>query len=244
MNGLRRYIDKIKPQFEKGGKFAKLQSTFEAFETFLFVPDKVTFKGSHIRDAIDLKRTMSVVIMAMIFNALAQNTAIDWISYAVYLILISVPTLIFIMALSFLLMSVIRNQAITFVLILGYIGITLFLFQAKYYYILDYMAFNIPMLSSDIVGFGNIAVILAHRGIYFGLGMGFIFLTIFLLKRLPQSDSMTIFSLLFGIIFIAGGAYLGYQHINQFKQSEKLRENIIALKLICKNQLSMNTCRN
>ena len=172
---------------------------------------------------------IAVVIMAMIFNALAQNTAIDWVSYAVYLVLISVPTLIFIMGLSFLLMSVIRNQAITFVLILGYIGITLFLFQAKYYYIFDYMAFNIPMLSSDIVGFGNIAVILAHRGIYFGLGMGFIFLTIFLLKRLPQSDSMTIFSLLFGIIFIAGGAYLGYQHINQFKQSEKLRENIVAL---------------
>ena len=66
MNGLRRYIDKIKPQFEKGGKFAKLQSTFEAFETFLFVPDKVTFKGSHIRDAIDLKRTMSVVVIALL----------------------------------------------------------------------------------------------------------------------------------------------------------------------------------
>ncbi len=65
MNGLRRQIDKIKPQFEKGGKFAKLQSTFEAFETFLFVPDKVTFKGSHIRDAIDLKRTMSIVVIAL-----------------------------------------------------------------------------------------------------------------------------------------------------------------------------------
>ena len=82
-------------------------------------------------------------------------------------LLISIPTLVFIMGLSFLLMSVIRNQAITFVLILGYIGITLFLLQAKYYYIFDYMAFNIPMLSSDIVGFGNFETILIHRGIYF-----------------------------------------------------------------------------
>ncbi|MBC8489477.1 MAG: NADH:ubiquinone reductase (Na(+)-transporting) subunit B [Bacteroidetes bacterium] len=66
MKALRKYIDKIKPQFEKGGKFEKLHSTFEAFESFLFVPDKVTFKGSHIRDALDLKRTMTVVIIAVI----------------------------------------------------------------------------------------------------------------------------------------------------------------------------------
>ncbi len=65
MKGLRKYVDKIKPQFEKGGKFEKLHSTFDAFETFLFVPDKVTFKGSHIRDSIDMKRTMIIVVMAM-----------------------------------------------------------------------------------------------------------------------------------------------------------------------------------
>jgi len=66
MKALRNYLDKIKPQFEKGGKFEKLHSTFEAFETFLFVPDKVTFKGSHIRDSFDMKRAMIVVVVAVI----------------------------------------------------------------------------------------------------------------------------------------------------------------------------------
>lgn len=66
MKALRNYIDKIKPQFEKGGKFEKLQSTFDAFETFLFVPDKVTFKGSHIRDSLDMKRTMIMVVIAVL----------------------------------------------------------------------------------------------------------------------------------------------------------------------------------
>ncbi len=66
MKSLRNYIDKIKPQFKKGGKFEKLHSTFDAFETFLFVPDKVTYKGAHIRDAIDMKRTMSVVVFALL----------------------------------------------------------------------------------------------------------------------------------------------------------------------------------
>ncbi len=52
--------------FTKGGRFEKFHSTFDAFETFLFVPDKVTSKGSHIRDAIDLKRTMSFVLIALV----------------------------------------------------------------------------------------------------------------------------------------------------------------------------------
>lgn len=179
--------------------------------------------------AVFMVLNIAVVIMALIFNMLAQGTSIDWVSYAVYLLLISIPTLLFIMGLSFLLMSVIRNQAITFVLILGYIGITLFLLQAKYYYIFDYMAFNIPMLSSDFVGFGNLEAIIIHRGIYFSLGIGFIFLTIFLLKRLPQSEAMTYFSLIFSVAFIAIGGYLAFNHINQFQQTEKLRVEVVEL---------------
>jgi Na+-transporting NADH:ubiquinone oxidoreductase subunit B len=66
MKALRDFLDKIKPQFEKGGRFEKLHSTFDAFETFLFVPNKVTFKGSHIRDVIDMKRTMIIVVISLI----------------------------------------------------------------------------------------------------------------------------------------------------------------------------------
>lgn len=65
MRPLRNFIDKIKPNFEKDGKLEMFHSTFEAFETMLFVPNKVTKQGSHIRDAIDLKRTMFIVIMAL-----------------------------------------------------------------------------------------------------------------------------------------------------------------------------------
>ena len=64
MKSFRKFVDKIKPHFLKGGKFAKLQSTFEAFETFLFVPNQVTTMGAHIRDALDMKRTMIIVVAA------------------------------------------------------------------------------------------------------------------------------------------------------------------------------------
>jgi Na+-transporting NADH:ubiquinone oxidoreductase subunit B len=66
MKALRRYLDIIKPRFEKGGKLHSLHSTFEAFETFLFVPNTVTKSGAHIRDAMDMKRLMSLVIIAML----------------------------------------------------------------------------------------------------------------------------------------------------------------------------------
>ncbi len=66
MKPLRKFLDKVKPQFQKGGKYEKLHSTFDAFETFLFVPNHTTHSGSHIRDSIDMKRTMSIVVIALI----------------------------------------------------------------------------------------------------------------------------------------------------------------------------------
>lgn len=66
MRGLRNLVDKFKPNFEKGGKFGFLHSTFDAFETFLFVPNTVTKKGAHIRDVNDTKRVMIIVVTALI----------------------------------------------------------------------------------------------------------------------------------------------------------------------------------
>jgi len=66
MKTLRKYIDNKKPLFQKGGKFSKLGSTFGAFETFLFTPNHTSKSGVHIHDSIDLKRTMIVVVVALI----------------------------------------------------------------------------------------------------------------------------------------------------------------------------------
>lgn len=64
--GLRKMVDKMKPTFSKGGKLGFLASTFDAFETFLFVPNTTTTKGAHIRDCNDMKRTMIVVVVALL----------------------------------------------------------------------------------------------------------------------------------------------------------------------------------
>ena len=67
MNALRKQINKIKPAFTKGGRFSALESVFDGFETFLFVPNTTSKRrGAHVHDAIDSKRTMSVVIFALL----------------------------------------------------------------------------------------------------------------------------------------------------------------------------------
>lgn len=66
MKALRNYLDKIKPNFEEGGKLAMFRSVFEGFETFLFVPNETSKSGVHIHDSIDSKRTMTVVIIALL----------------------------------------------------------------------------------------------------------------------------------------------------------------------------------
>ena len=66
MNFIRTQIDKIKPQFDKGGKFEKYAPALNAFDTFLFVPNHTTKTGAHIRDGVDLKRVMITVVIAML----------------------------------------------------------------------------------------------------------------------------------------------------------------------------------
>ncbi len=66
MKFIRNKIDQIKKPFGKGEKFEKFAPAINALDTFLYVPNHTTHKGSHVRDAVDLKRTMITVILALI----------------------------------------------------------------------------------------------------------------------------------------------------------------------------------
>lgn len=66
MKALRKFMDKIKPQFQEGGKLSKLQSVFDGMETFLFTPNTTSRSGVHIHDSNDMKRTMITVVVALL----------------------------------------------------------------------------------------------------------------------------------------------------------------------------------
>ena len=102
---MRKYIDKIKPKFEEGGKLHALRSLFDGFETFLFVPNDTSKSGVNIHDAIDSKRIMSLVVIALIpslllgmyniglQNAIAAGAVAEtgWFEMFVYGLLVTLP---------------------------------------------------------------------------------------------------------------------------------------------------------
>ena len=105
MKFLRNYIDKIKPNFEEGGKLHAFRSLFDGFETFLFVPNDTAKSGVNIHDAIDSKRIMSLVVIALMpamlvgmynigyQNALAAGAVetTTWFNMFLYGLLVMLP---------------------------------------------------------------------------------------------------------------------------------------------------------
>jgi Na+-transporting NADH:ubiquinone oxidoreductase subunit B len=85
VKALRRQLDRIAPHFEKGGRWERLYPLWEAADTFFYTPAKVTQGAAHVRDALDLKRMMMIVViatlpcvyMAMFNTGLQANLAID-----------------------------------------------------------------------------------------------------------------------------------------------------------------------
>ena len=167
-----------------------------------------------------------VLSEALIFNLISADVAVNWLAYVEYFVIISLPTLIFILGLSFFVMSILKNQAITFILLLGYVAITIFYLNTKYYFLFDYMAYSLPLLNSDFMGFGNLHTIIVHRGMYACFGMAFIFLTVSLLKRLPQSPFSNKVTLFPALLFFVAGIWLGKMHVSAFVKTQELRENM------------------
>jgi len=66
MEWIRQKLDKFKEPFNKGNKLEKYAPAYNALDTFLFTPNHTTQKGAHVRDAVDLKRTMITVVLALI----------------------------------------------------------------------------------------------------------------------------------------------------------------------------------
>ncbi len=170
-----------------------------------------------------------ILLVGLIFNLVNQDIPVMMSAYIYYPLLISLPTLVFIFGLAFLLMTIIRNQAVTFILLIGYVVATLFYFGRKLNFLLDYMAFRVPMTHSDFIGFGNLNEILIHRGIYFVLGIGLIAFTVAFLKRLPQSKPLRYIAPLTGSVCFIIGIWAAIHYIQKMNKEETLRQDIIRI---------------
>ncbi|MDA3906638.1 MAG: hypothetical protein PF484_11240 [Bacteroidales bacterium] len=170
-----------------------------------------------------------LLLVGIGFSFLASDSSLGLGQLFLYPLLISLPTLVFILGLSFSMMILFKNQAITFIILLGYIALTIFYLNNKLYHLFDFIAYTVPMMNSEIAGFGNLNEIVIHRSIYFFLGLGLIFITIFKINRLPQSKKLTSLPLIIGIIFLAFGGVLINKYISLKEDTIELKQEMIAL---------------
>ncbi|MGL5787075.1 MAG: hypothetical protein ACRCX4_09685, partial [Bacteroidales bacterium] len=145
-------------------------------------------------------------------------------AYILYFFILSLPTLIYIMGLSFFVMLLLKNQALTFVSVLGYIALTLFYLKEKYYNLFDFLGFGQPLMKSNIVGFANFDQIVSLRFIYLFMGLGFIAMTIRMYGRLPNSKKKQKIWTGVAIFFFVLAASGIVKHVNGFNRDSALRE--------------------
>lgn len=172
---------------------------------------------------------LNVVVLIPIFIVNITNPLVQFnpMAFLAYPLLTSIPTIVFVTGISFLLVTLLKNQPISIVLLLGLSGVELIYFHARFYNIFDYMAFRLNLLASDIIGFSNLETILLQRGFYLVAGVAFLFATSFFLDRLPNTRS---FRPVVGVItLIIGGvaAYLFTSLWNQQQGIETGRQDMI-----------------
>ena len=151
------------------------------------------------------------------------------LSFFMYLFILNIPTLIYIIGLSTFLMLVIKNQALTFVILLGYIGLTLFYIGDKFYYLFDYIGFNLPMMMSTITGFADWQSLVIHRLMYLFLGLGMILWSISLFRRLPNSPRALYPWRAFATVMVCAGLGCGGYHVYRYVNSELFQERLVEL---------------
>ncbi len=156
---------------------------------------------------------LAALSIAFIIHVFFSPTAFAWQPYILYPLFISVPTLVFITGVSFLLVTVLRSQAVVFVIMLGYSLLVLILLGPHLFYIFDFYAFFQPLIYSDIIGLGNRAELLLVRGAYLFCGFGFMALTVLFSRRLRQSPITTATVAVTAVVFLFAATAMGFNYL-------------------------------
>ena len=170
-----------------------------------------------------------VILVALTVCYIHIPEHVSPLSFIMYFFILNVPTLIYIIGLSTLMMLLVKNQALTFVILLGYIGLTLFYIGDKCYYLFDYIGFNIPMLESTITGFADLPSLIVHRLLYLLLGIGFILCSISLFRRLPNSPRALYPWRAASVVFLLAALVCAGYHVGNYVEKENFQQEMIAL---------------
>ena len=179
--------------------------------------------------AVFLGLNVTLLVVAGTIHGVFSDRPFAGLAYLLYPLLISIPTLVYTFGLAFLMMILVRNQAVTFVILLGYAAGILFFVVDRYHGLYDYLSFYQPLMLSDFIGISSVTLVLLQRGFYLLLGIGLIFITILLLPRLPQSPALRKFAI--GIICLIGlaASLMVYEYHHHFSRATALRKKMAEL---------------
>lgn len=174
-----------------------------------------------------LSLDMLILSIGLLMNIISKSMRVDIMSYIAYLLIISVPTILFSLGLAYMTMSVIRNQALTFLILLGIAALDIFYLWFRMGSIFDYMAFGLPVFKSGMIGFDNAYQIINQRLMYLLSGAALVLATVLLFRRLPQSKLHSIFSAVFLLIFTVGAAICTFNTYSIKAHSVRTKQDVI-----------------
>ncbi|MFC2167053.1 hypothetical protein ACFLQZ_03730, partial [Acidobacteriota bacterium] len=167
-----------------------------------------------------------VLLITFVIHFFFSNTLFALQPYLLYFLLISLPSLIFMIGLSFFLSSLLKNQAVVFLILLTYSFLVLVFLGAPLFGLFDSYAFYLPLMYSDFIGLGSIHSILLLRLSYLFLGLGFIFGAPLFFKRLRQSALSNTVTGSVSIVFFVLAVILGFNYTNGQFSDRNYREQI------------------
>lgn len=165
-----------------------------------------------------------MLLIAGFINLLITKSPFSIFPYVFYLLTISVPSLLFVLGLSFTVMCLLKNQAVTFIVMLGIIGTVFFYLTENGYGIFDFFGVSIPTIFSDVTGHADLRLFLLQRITYLLAAMGLITFTIALVKRLPHRPWKIIIVRTIGTIFLLTACGLGLLYVFHYHHRLSLRE--------------------
>jgi hypothetical protein len=169
-----------------------------------------------------------VGVITALIHLFLSDTPLNIQAYLLYFLTLTLPTLVFLIGLSFVLAVVIRSQAAVILLGLAVSSLSLVALGNKAYFIPDIFGFHIPLMYSDFIGLGNSAQLFQLRLPFLLLGLGFVFGTVLLAKRLRQSPWTTALSGALSALLILSALGLIFSHIQSNRDIDSLRRDLLA----------------
>lgn len=157
------------------------------------------------------------LVIALLVHVFASESPFALYPYFFYLFTLAIPSLIFILGISFVVMSFVRNQAVTFVIMLGFVGVTLFYLSESVHGAFDAFALAVPNVFSDVTGHADLDPYLMQRLTFLFLGIGALLFTIVMVKRIPLHPKKNSWLCCAGVIVLLIGGGFMYLYLSHFQ---------------------------